>query len=88
MPSKRKRIGFLPSPKVHELINMISEKECLSQSRVVGILVQEALSYRGFSHDQISIDLNNRKIIKDKENSYEELDELVSDSGITYNLQK
>ena len=43
MPTKRKRIGFLPNTKIKEIIDQISEEENLSQSRVVGILVEEAL---------------------------------------------
>ena len=47
MPSQRKRIGFLPSEEVQNIINQICEHNKLSQSKVTGILVEEALSYRG-----------------------------------------
>ena len=46
MPSKRKRIGYLPSPNIQELIKKIATKEKLSQSKVVGILVEKALTSR------------------------------------------
>ena len=43
MPSTRKRIGYLPSINAQETITKIANKEKLSQSKVVGILVEEAL---------------------------------------------
>ena len=47
MPSPRKRIGFLPRTQVQEIIDQISSEENISQSKVVGILVEEALAARG-----------------------------------------
>ena len=46
MPSKRKRIGYLPSITAQKTISKIANKEKLSQSKVVGILVEEALMAR------------------------------------------
>ena len=51
MPSKRKRIGFLPSKEVHEIIEMICSESNFSQSKVTGLLVKEALINRGFLKD-------------------------------------
>ena len=47
MPSQRKRIGFLPREEVQKIIEQICEHNKLSQSKVTGILVEEALTYRG-----------------------------------------
>ena len=47
MPSIRKRIGYLPSRNIQEIITSIAKQEKLSQSKVVGILVEEALLARG-----------------------------------------
>ena len=47
MPSQRKRIGFLPTVEVQEIINKISISENISQSKVTGILVKEAINARG-----------------------------------------
>ena len=47
MPTQRKRIGFLPSSEVQILIDKICNHNKLSQSKVTGILVEEALSLRG-----------------------------------------
>ena len=46
MPSQRKRIGFLPTAEVQEIINRICASENISQSKVTGILVKEALKAR------------------------------------------
>ena len=47
MPSPRKRIGFLPSEKVHEIIEKLCTANEFSQSKVTGLLVEEALRSRG-----------------------------------------
>ena len=47
MPSPRKRIGFLPSEEVHEIIEKLCKANEFSQSKVTGLLVEEALKSRG-----------------------------------------
>ncbi len=47
MPSQRKRIGFLPSEEVHEIIEKLCKSNEFSQSKVTGLLVEEALRSRG-----------------------------------------
>ena len=47
MPSPRKRIGFLPSKEVHEIIEKLCTANNFSQSKVTGLLVEEALRSRG-----------------------------------------
>ena len=47
MPSQRKRIGFLPRAEVQNIIDQICDHNKLSQSKVTGILVEEALFLRG-----------------------------------------
>ena len=59
MPSPRKRIGFLPSEEVHEIIEKLCIANEFSQSKVTGLLVEEALRSRGVlnkSYDQNAID--------------------------------
>ena len=46
MPSIRKRIGYLPSEKIQKIIFKLATKEKLSQSKMVGVLVEEALRAR------------------------------------------
>jgi len=47
MPSSRKRIGFLPSEEVHAIIEKLCTANEFSQSKVTGLLVEEALRSRG-----------------------------------------
>ena len=54
MPSQRKRIGFLPSEEVHDVIDKISKANKYSQSKVTGLLVEEALRYRGLVKSSFS----------------------------------
>lgn len=54
MPSHRKRIGFLPSEEVHIIIEKISTDNNYSQSKVTGILVEEALRSRGLLNSSFS----------------------------------
>ena len=46
MPTSRKRIGFLPTEEVKDIIDKICLRNNLSQSKVTGILVEEALKAR------------------------------------------
>ena len=54
MPSQRKRIGFLPSEEVHEIIDKLCKTNELSQSKVTGLLVEEALRSRGVLSETFS----------------------------------
>ena len=96
MENKVKRIGYLPRKRVLEIIDEISKTESISRSKVVGILVEEALDARGianFGYSNISKsniyksenykDLQNQKVhLKDSE------DEFVDDSGYTVSSHK
>ena len=91
MENKVKRIGYLPRKRVLEIIDEISKSESISRSKVVGILVEEALDARGianFGYSNLSKstllksdnykDIKNDNILlKDSE------DEFVDDSGYT-----
>ena len=53
MPSPRKRIGFLPSEEVHKIIERLCTANDFSQSKVTGLLVEEALRSRGVLNDSL-----------------------------------
>ena len=50
MENKVKRLGYLPRNRVLEIIDEISKSESISRSKVVGILVEEALDARGIAN--------------------------------------
>ena len=61
MPSQRKRIGFLPSEEVHEIIEKLCTANEFSQSKVTGILVEEALRSRGVLNISIGQNIDEQK---------------------------
>ena len=96
MGNKVKRIGYLPRRRVLEIIDEISKSESISRSKVVGILVEEALDARGIANfgfsnisksnsfkSDIYKEVNNENIhLQDAE------DEFVDDSGYTVSSHK
>ena len=60
MPSQRKRIGFLPSEEVHEIIEKLCTANEFSQSKVTGLLVEEALRSRGVLNESYGQSRNNK----------------------------
>ena len=61
MPSPRKRIGFLPSEEVHEIIEKLCTANEFSQSKVTGLLVEEALRSRGVLNESYGQNRNEKK---------------------------
>ena len=47
MPTKKKRVGFIPREDVMTIIEKLSTENNLSNSKIISILVEEALSIRG-----------------------------------------
>ena len=94
METNVKRIGYLPRKRVLEIIDKISENESISRSKVVGILVEEALDARGIvnfgfvnKNSQKSQSIQNQ-IKKIPQNVTINEDEFVDDSGYTASNQK
>jgi len=91
MENKVKRIGYLPRKRVLEIIDEISKSESISRSKVVGILVEEALDARGIANfgysninkSNIYKSDNFRDIKKENLNLKDADDEFVDDSGYT-----
>ena len=96
MDSKVKRIGYLPRKRVLEIIDEISKNESISRSKVVGLLVEEALDARGianFGYSNVSkSNLYKSDIYKEAKNDNLHLkeaeDEFVDDSGYTVSSHK
>ena len=69
MPTKKKRVGFIPREDVMKIIDKLSIENNLSNSKIISILVEEALSIRGIisykngtinqSYQEFKDDLNN-----------------------------
>ena len=52
MPTKKKRVGFIPREDVMRIIEKLSTENNLSNSKIISILVEEALSIRGIFNKQ------------------------------------
>ncbi len=96
MENKVKRIGYLPRKRVLEIIDQISKNESISRSKVVGILVEEALDARGivnFGYSNISksnlYKSSNFKDVQNEDSNIKDADdEFVDDSGYTVSSYK
>ena len=96
MENKVKRIGYLPRKRVLEIIDEISKSESISRSKVVGILVEEALDARGianFGYSNIiksnSYKSDNYRDVQNKNTHIKDAqDEFVDDSGYTFSSNK
>ncbi len=96
MENKVKRIGYLPRKRVLEIIDEISKNESISRSKVVGLLVEEALDAReiaNFGYGNINkSNLYKSDIYKEVKNENLGLkdaeDEFVDDSGYTVSSHK
>ena len=96
MENKVKRIGYLPRRRVLEIIDEISKSESISRSKVVGILVEEALDARGIanfgysntSKSNIYKSDNLKNLQNDNAHLKDSEDEFVDDSGYTVSTHK
>ena len=75
MPSPRKRIGFLPSEEVHEIIEKLCTANEFSQSKVTGLLVEEALRSRGVLNESYGQDHNYKSDIINFSSDHESFSE-------------
>ena len=53
MPTKKKRVGFIPREDVMRIIDKLSIENNLSNSKIINILVEEALAIRGIFNKKI-----------------------------------
>ena len=74
MPTKKRRVGFIPRSEVFDLINKLSFESNLSISKIINILVEEALYKRGIfnkkngkvSKSEYNIKFDDENLIKIK----------------------
>ena len=96
MDNSVKRIGYLPRKRVLEIIDKISQTESISRSKVVGLLVEEALGARGIDNfgfgNKNNLRSNKVENLSDSINNNQKIDigedEFVDDSGYTFSSNK
>ena len=75
MPTKKKRVGFIPREDVMRIIEMLSTENNLSNSKIISILVEEALSKRGIFNKK------NGKVTKSYQSNNDNSKKLFDNSG-------
>jgi len=75
MPTKKKRIGFIPREDVLRIIEMLSTENNLSNSKIISILVEEALSIRGIFNKK------NGKVTQSYQSNEDNSQNLIDNSG-------
>ena len=75
MPTKKKRVGFIPREDVMRIIDKLSIENNLSNSKIISILVEEALSIRGMFNKK------NGKVTQSYQLNEDNLQNLFDNSG-------
>ena len=75
MPTKKKRVGFIPREDVMRIIEKLSTENNLSNSKIISILVEEALSIRGIFNKK------NGKVTQSYQSNYDNSKKLFDNSG-------
>ena len=75
MPTKKKRVGFIPREDVMRIIDKLSIENNLSNSKIISILVEEALSIRGIFNKK------NGKVTQSYQSNYDNSRNLFDNSG-------
>ena len=75
MPTKKKRVGFIPREDVMRIIDKLSIENNLSNSKIISILVEEALSIRGMFNKK------NGKATQSYQQNKDSLQNLFDNSG-------
>ena len=74
MPTKKKRVGFIPREDVMRIIDNLSIENNLSISKIISILVEEALSIRGIFNKK------NGKLNQEYQKNYDNSQPLLDNS--------
>ena len=75
MPTKKKRVGFIPREDVMRIIDKLSIENNLSNSKIISILVEEALSVRGIFNKK------NGKVTQSYQSDFDNSKNIFDNSG-------
>ena len=75
MPTKKKRVGFIPREDVMRIIEKLSTENNLSNSKIISLLVEEALSIRGMFNKK------NGKVTQSYQSHHDNSKNLFNNSG-------
>ena len=88
MPTKKKRVGFIPREDVMRVIDKLSIENNLSYSKIISILVEEALSIRGiFNKKNGRLTQSYQYTSNDIENLSDNSADFINNSNISINTK-
>ena len=88
MPTKKKRVGFIPREDVMRIIDKLSIENNLSNSKIISILVEEALSIRGiFNKKNGQVTQSFQVYEYTSQNSSDNSDKVVDNSNLLINTK-
>ena len=83
MPTKKKRVGFIPREEVMKIIDKLSNENNLSNSKIISILVEEALSIRGIFNKKNGKVFNSSQLIKNDSENFSENSDIFDNIKLT-----
>ena len=93
MPTKKKRVGFIPREDVMKIIDKLSIENNLSNSKIISILVEEALSIRGIFNrkngkvtQSYQSNNDNMQNLSDNSNNFIDNDKFSNDTKLENNF--
>ena len=86
MPTKKKRVGFIPREDVMRILDKLSIENNLSTSKIIGFLVEEALSVRGIFNKKNSRVIESYQLNEEhKQNLSENSDDFIDNAKFSIN---
>ena len=86
MPTKKKRVGFIPREDVMRILDKLSIENNLSTSKIIGFLVEEALSVRGIFNKKNSRVIESYQLNEEhKQNISENSDDFIDNAKFSIN---
>ena len=84
MPTKKKRVGFIPREDVMKIIDKLSIENNLSNSKIISILVEEALSIRGIFNKKNGRATNSYMLYEEKsKNLFDNSGDFISNAKLS-----
>ena len=84
MPTKKKRVGFIPREDVMRIIDKLSIENNLSNSKIISILVEEALSIRGIFNKKNGKVTQSYQLIEDNsQNLFDNSDDFLDKAKLS-----
>ena len=88
MPTKKKRVGFIPREEVIKIIDKLSIENNLSNSKIISILVEEALAIRGlFNKKNGKASPSYQLLSNNSQNLSDNSDKFADDAKLTINTK-